>query len=153
MRAPRVILLAAMLMAPLACESATGPEAHRHMWNRVRPASYDFEFLRSCFCIASDVWWKLEVRNGAISSFALVDPADASRLGGYQPTLDDFPTIDDLFDELEEMFHTPGSIVTADYDDVWHFPEDVYADVFPSMADDEMGIRVRRFTARGAPDS
>ena len=145
MRLHHIVL--AGLLGIAACRDALSPFEHQLRWNRLRPASYSFEYQQSCFCIAGSVWWKLQVRDGSVVSFALVNPDDASRIAGFEFTTASFPTIDGVFDRLQTLSDRRPAHMNVDYDRTWHFPATISVDESFNMADDELVLRVRAFSA------
>ena len=59
-----------------------------------------------------------------------------------------FPTIDGLFAKLQDAFDTGANSVSVAYDPTLHFPQAIWIDYDPHLADDEIGYTASDFVDR-----
>jgi len=115
--------------------------AARAAWQAKAPAAYMYQFRRLCFC-GPDVTRELvvEVIDGEVVSAVYVDDGLPS-----SPPLDEVPTIDDLFDEIQDAIDREAHQLNAEYDDELGYPVDVSIDYILEAVDEEMAFQVRAF--------
>lgn len=122
-----------------------GPEAEirrqREVWERTRPPSYSFELERLCFCVQEARGpVRIEVQGLRITGRRYV--------AGGDPVSDElapgFPSIDGLFDLLEEAAADGAHELRVDWDADRGFPRDLWIDFDPRIADEEVGYRIGR---------
>jgi hypothetical protein len=106
-------------------------DLNRAKWNSFNISDYDFILGRSCFCDPVTVRPGLVmVRMDAIS--AVVDAVT------HEPrSPQNFFTIDQSFDLMQQSLNTPDTIVTAEFDPQLGYPRMFGFDV-PILADDEI---------------
>lgn len=141
------LLIAGTLAALTSCEAVgvTGPGSetrqqmlsNRQLWETQGITSYRFRYRRSCFC--GDVnAVEIDVAQGAVAAARYVD-------GGtpvteiYQSTL---PTIDDLFDIIEEALDSRADALRVTYHRTLGYPTEISVDYRFVVADDEFGYSV-----------
>jgi hypothetical protein len=96
-----------------------------------------FTFQRSCFCPPAIIRpVRIRVQDGVVVS--AVDPGTGDPL---DPPQDGFPTIDDLFDEIQEAIDGADQI-EASYDEDRGYPIHVFMDWITNAIDDEMSFQV-----------
>ena len=130
----------------MSCSSALGPEQSeldraRGRWESVGSESYGFRFQRGCFCppeIVRPV--RIEVRDGVVIS--AVDPDTNEPV---DPPPDGFPTIDDLFDEIQDAIDRGAHTVDATYDESFGYPVQVFIDWIRNAIDDEMSFQLSEY--------
>jgi hypothetical protein len=136
------LVLAAILMAPVACTSATAPEnelaAARQLWADRKPASYGFMLARHCGeCLPEMVGPVLiKVENGTIVSREYVQTG-----APVQSTFADaFPSIDGVFDIVEEAISRDAYRLEVSYHRTLGYPVNIAIDYDEHMVDDEFGV-------------
>ena len=131
------------------CGRLTAPErqlqAARLKWERARPAAYTITVARWCECtqeMSGPV--VVTVRDGAIESRTYV--ASAAAVG---PTYADlFPSIDGLFERIDDAHRRRAASVEVTYDPRFGFPVTISIDYDRVMADDELTYRATNFQLR-----
>ena len=132
-----------------ACGGPTAPkrqlQAARLKWERARPAAYTITVARWCECtqeMSGPV--VVTVRDGAIESRTYV--ASAAAVG---PTYADlFPSIDGLFERIDDAHRRRAASVDVTYDPGFGFPVTISIDYNRIMADDELTYRATNFHPR-----
>lgn len=140
------------LLGIIACSSLLGPERDaleeaRARWNVAAPAAYTFEFQRFCFC-GTEFLRPVEIQvvdDEVIAAFFAEDGGPVTR------ALAEIPTIEDLFDEIQNAIDLEAHQVLADYDGELGFPTDVSIDFELQVVDEEMAFRVSGFDAVALP--
>jgi hypothetical protein len=131
----------------IACSDPLGPEQDelgkaRARWEAHGVQFYGFTFQRGCFCppaITRPV--RIEVWDGVVVS--AVDPDTGDPL---DPPQEGFPTIDDLFDEIQEAIDREADEIQASYDEDFGYPVNVFVDWITNAIDDEMSFQVTDYT-------
>lgn len=118
------------------------------LWNATAPADYRFDYRRSCFC--PDVE---EVRIGVadgivvrVTRLETLEPLPAER----NP---EFPTIDALFVELDQLVRADPHVLDVEYDREFGFPASAEVDIEERMVDEEFAYTVREFAAVPSEDA
>ena len=144
--AGRWLVIALLALPPVGCESLLGPEqdalaAARARWAATNADNYVFEFRRSCFCAPDFVRpVRIEVLDGVVSSAVYVDTEEP-----ISPPPTSVPTIDDLFDEIQDAVDGMAFSIVADYDADMGYPTSVSIDYIENAIDDEMAFTVSSF--------
>jgi len=151
MRTKSLTLVSLTIAATMfgACGGPTAPErqlqAARLKWERARPAAYTITVARWCECtqeMSGPV--VVAVRDGAIESRTYV--ASAAAVG---PTYADlFPSIDGLFERIDDAHRRRAASVEVTYDPEFGFPVTISIDYDRVMADDELTYRATNFQPR-----
>ena len=144
-RAPTGPLLRIVLLALTAvgCTDPLGPVqdalvAARVRWATANIHSYVFEFQRSCFCAPDFVRSvRIEVLDGIVNAAVYVDTEEAIPL-----PLASVPTIEDLFDEIQDAMDRKAFSVVTDFDPDLGYPTSVAIDFIQNAIDDEMAFGV-----------
>ncbi len=108
-KAARRLAVVGLALTLIGCADMLGPEedglaAARARWTRASIDSYVFEFQRSCFCVPDFVRpVRIEILEGLVDSAVYVDTEEP-----VSPPLTSVPTIEDLFDEIQEAFDRMG---------------------------------------------
>jgi hypothetical protein len=132
-----------------ACGGPTAPEqqlqAARLKWERRRPAAYTFTIARLCFCTQEGIGPVIvSVRDGVVESRTYVAGGAA-----VAPTYADFfPTVDGLFDLIENARRQGADAIDVTYDPLLGFPVVTSIDYVRAMADDELTYRATSFQPR-----
>lgn len=142
-------VLIALAVAALGCSDPLGPQENRlaearAAWSLGAPAGYEFEFQRLCFCGPDTTRpVRIEVRFGEVTAVTVVETGE---------TLADpssFPTIEDLFDEVEDAIRRDAFSLDVQYDDDLGYPIEVTIDFDEQAQDEEMAFRVSAFRDLG----
>jgi Family of unknown function (DUF6174) len=132
-----------------ACDGPTAPErqlqAARLKWERTRPAAYTITVARLCFCPqggSSPVI--VSVRDGVVESRTYVNNGAA-----VAPTdADYFPTVDGLFELIEDARRQGTDTIDATYDPARGFPVFISIGYVRGMADGALSYRTTNFQPR-----
>jgi len=121
--------------APLELSSSTLAD-HRARWSAAGIQDYQFEVLQQCECAPAMVRPAIvEVRRGAVTRVTYrtgeVAAPDARAL---------FPTVDDLFDRIDEAIESEAATMTVSYDTVLGYPTQISIDYDLQVIDDEISI-------------
>jgi hypothetical protein len=132
-----------------ACDGPTAPErklqAARLKWERTRPAAYTFTVAVYCFCTQEGSGPVIvSVRDGIVESRTYVATGAA-----VAPTYADyFPTIDGLFEVIEDARREGADEMNVTYDPARGFPVVISIDYVREMADDELTYHATDFQPR-----
>ncbi len=135
--------MALLASGAISCSDPVGPERSeldraRGRWESRPPVVYEFRFQRSCFCPRELVRpVRITVSNGVVIS--AVDPDTNEPV---TPPLNGFPTIDDLFDEIQDAIDREADDIDATYDEAFGYPVQVFIDWIRNAIDDEMSFQV-----------
>lgn len=145
--APRLAFaLAALVLATTGCSDLLGIggdrlEANFDTWRSERPALYQFTYQRDCFCLGTEPV-VITVDGDSVSQVSL-EEGDGTPVG----TISDYPTIDDLFEQIRTWRDRDPHREELEFDDRLGYPTDVFFDFEERVADEEMGFRVRDLRA------
>ena len=138
----------ALAMAASGCSDLTGLEreleANRELWESEGPAAYVFDYGVVCYCppqINRAV--TITVDGEGVVSATYVDSGEP--VDPFDP--EDFPTVDDLFDEIESALAQDPYSLRAEYDAQLGYPTNVFIDFEENIADEEWGFVVSRFVS------
>lgn len=138
--APAVLLLAVLL--PGCSSDPLGPhrgelEKNQEKWRAQGIASYTYDYRLNCFCGGPGIQpVRIEVREGEVVEVTLQEtgePVDPS-------TVDDFPTVEDLFGMIRNALEREPFRAEAAYDPLLGYPRDVFIDFEEWVADEEFGF-------------
>jgi hypothetical protein len=118
----------------------TDLENAERLWNKKDIASYTYTYRETRFLVErEDV--VITVQDGQITG-AFNTPS-----GTYVATdeLEKLPTISTLFDLIAEALDSEQSVVKAQHDSVYGYPEVIKIDEYPKMEDDEVEYQVIEF--------
>jgi hypothetical protein len=102
---------------------------NRALWNSHNISSYQYEYMRNCFCSAT---FPVTV---TVTDNQVTVPADAAHI----------PTIDQLFDKIQEVLLAQFGTVDIVYDTQYGFPAEISIDRVAMSVDDEHTITVTNF--------
>jgi hypothetical protein len=136
------LVLAAVLPLAACSDSGFGPqlrelEHNRAKWEASGPASYVYAVERLCFCAFFGAA-RVTVENGEAVSAVWVDPEGQP----VAPTTDLFPSVDGLFDILEDAFARNAHSVEVAYDPATGVPTEFQIDYIELAIDEELGMRI-----------
>lgn len=140
--------LLALAAVTSGCSDVTGLgrelERNRELWGSDGPASYDFDYGVVCYCppqVTRAV--RITVEDDGVVAATYVDSGEP--VDPFDP--EDFPTVDDLFDEIESALAENPYRVQAEYDPQLGYPTHVFFDFEENIADEEWGFVVSRFAS------
>ena len=111
----------------------------RARWATADVSDYAFTYQESCFCPPEFSGpFRITVENGRVDS--------VTRNGRAATEQRTYPTIDALFDVIEDAFDRDAETVQVSYDADLGLPVNAYIDYEAAMADEELGFTVTRFT-------
>jgi hypothetical protein len=113
-------------------------QEQRAKWQEHGITTYSYRFSRYCYCPQDYVgpFRVFVVENKVDSIFSYVDSMEV------RDTLDEFTTIDGLFDLLESEIDRKPADIWVQFDDDYHFPSRVRIDNIQAAIDDETGFNV-----------
>jgi hypothetical protein len=133
------ILLASSLLPgcsnPLATERDAFEE-NLQTWNAAAIDAYEFDYQLNCFCGGPGVRpVHIEVRSGVVVAVSFPDggPPDSYDLA-------DYPTIPDLFADVEASLARKPFSVMVEYDGALGYPRNFFADFVENAVDEELGF-------------
>ncbi|MCG8466881.1 MAG: DUF6174 domain-containing protein [Gemmatimonadetes bacterium] len=133
-------------LTAVGCSSPLGPEqddlsAARARWASLSPDRYTFVLQRSCFCPPETVRpMRIEVLGSIVNEAVYSDTEEPVAI-----PLEQVPTIDDLFDEIQGAIDDDAFLVDATYDPDRGFPTSVSIDHIELAVDDEQAFTVTAF--------
>jgi len=132
-----------------ACDGPTAPgwqlQVARLKWERTRPAAYTFSIARWCYCMQEGIGPVIvSVRDGVVESRTYAGSGAA-----VGPTYADFfPTVDGLFELIEDARRQGADAIDVTYDPALGFPVVISIDYVRAAADDEITYRATDFHPR-----
>lgn len=143
--------LAAALLLPGCDGGPSGPgdplqdlEEARRLWADRGLQAYAFTYELACFCGGpGQPLARVTVTDGRVTG-ALV-PAEDRRVP--EEELAGYPTIPDLFDDVEAWLDRDPVSARTLFDPAFGHPVDVFVDFRADVADEELGFRVRELVA------
>lgn len=141
----RRIALCLAVTAATACRGGTGPpwegSVAQQRWETRRPAAYQYTIYRGCECLPEMIGPVIVLVDGAtVTRRYVATNAEVS------PTYADlFPTIDGLFEIIEDARRQDAARIEVDYDATYGFPTRVSIDYHREMADDEIVYTASQF--------
>jgi hypothetical protein len=141
---PRTLLFLAALLPLLggwSCDSL-GPERDdleraRARWEATRPANYQYAVERLCFCYPVGAA-RVTVEWDEVTSVVFLEEAPE----GFEPSADLYPSVDGLFDILEDAVESGAHSISVTYDPETGVPVEFFIDYSENIADEELGMRV-----------
>jgi hypothetical protein len=122
-------------------------DMNRNLWNAQGVDDYTFFVRRSCFCLPEltrPAW--VDVRNDVITNVT-----DAETLQSLE--VHSFPSIDDLFGELQSALDLPAYLIQAQFQASLGYPTFINIDREEILADDVTSYVVRDLTVVPEPTS
>jgi hypothetical protein len=137
-------------MAVTACSDTLGVtsaavESHRARWEAAGLAAYLYEYQKQCECRPETLRpARIEVQAGSVTRVTYLDNAQTLE----SPPADSFPTIDDLFDHIDEAARMDVASLVVTYDATFGYPTLISVDYRRDIADDEIIIRASNLEAQ-----
>ena len=123
--------------------SASAVRDHRTAWEAAGVVDYEYEVHRQCEC--SPDWTRparVLVLGGRVEEARYSDSGNPAASPGY------YPTIDDLFDLIEEAIRLEAPGLRVSYDALLHYPTSISVDYDLQTVDDEISITARDLVLR-----
>ena len=118
-------------------------------WQHKKVADYTIVINRQCYCPASYFPAKVVVRNDTVSQVFDADtnnPVPEDSLGSVELRYADiYPTIDQLFNLVNEAINREVNRLHVRYNNEYGYPKDVYIDYDANIADEEIGYTVSAY--------
>lgn len=146
-RAP--VVLCALVVAT-ACSDTLGVTAeavqsHRAQWEATGITTYSYDYHKQCECLSVEVQpVRIDVEAGSVVRVAL--QSGAQPLGSLTEGL--FPTIDALFDQIDEAAGKNAASLVVTYDRALGYPTLISVDYRRDVVDDEYTIRASNLVPR-----
>lgn len=109
----------------------------RAIWEAQQLDSYVFETRRVCFC-AFVGWLEVSVAGGTVQQVTALEEEDVPAWATA-----DYPTVDELFDILEEAVVQDAAQIEVTWHASMGYPESFYIDYSKNVADEELGHDIR----------
>ena len=140
----RIAVCVALTVAT-ACDSGTGPSwaasVAQHRWEERRPATYQYTVFRGCECLSEMIGPVIVFVDGGTVTRRYA--ANGAVVSSTYAEL--FPTIDGLFEVIEDARRQDAAKIEVDYDATYGFPTRVSIDYHREMADDEITYTASQF--------
>lgn len=117
-------------------------DAARRTWEATGYRDYEFTFRWECFCAYTEQI-KLVVRDGAVTDVVEVATGNPPTVSVGQT----YPTIDELFDLIQDAIDRDAHTISAVYHETLGFPRHVFIDYQEFTADEEQGFSVFSLTS------
>lgn len=112
---------------------------HRRMWEARGQSAYVYELERQCFCgVEARGPVRVTVEGNQVTGRIYSDSGGAVP----EPFAHLFPTVDGLFDILEDALARSAERVEVTWDDESGFPWSFFIDYSVTMADEELGYSI-----------
>ena len=140
--APVVLALGALVGFGSACSDSLGPvqselNLNRQNWEAEALSDYRYRYRQLCFCgpdVTAQVWIRVEGNEVVSATFVESgEPVGQSRLG-------QLPTIDGLFDFLQDAIDREAYSIEAEYHRTLGYPTDASIDYEQNVADEEQAF-------------
>jgi hypothetical protein len=141
----RLLAATLLIVVGVSCSAdATSPRPgatlellrNRQRWASAGLHDYEYDFQRICFCLQEATEQvHIVVRRGAVTSVA--------RRSDGQPAstrVSAWPTVDDLFSEVQQRLDQGSERLEVEYDPTYGYPRSIVADIVVRMADDEYSL-------------
>ncbi len=151
----RISILLAVCWIPLAAACGSDAEqdrrldelaAARSVWIAAAPATHEFTYLRLCFCPNVSPA-RIFVDAGLV--IRVIDVESSTTLPAERNA--EFPTVEELFIELDELIRLDPFRLDVQYDPELGYPSFVSADIEERVVDEEFSYTVEDLTASAQP--
>ena len=118
--------------------TAAGLESHRARWEAAGVSAYLYEYRRQCECGPQSLRSvRIEVQAGSVARVTFLDNGETLA----SPPAEAFPTIEDLFDLVDEAVQMNAASLVVTYDPTLGYPTLISVDYRRDIADDEFTVR------------
>jgi len=132
---------------PILIDVQSELDANRIVWTAQGLTDYNYRFQRSCFCIPSFAAPGIvSVRNGSIVSVV-------SAIDGLPLDPANYPTIEELFDEIQSAIDFPAANISLTYDAQVGFASSISIDYILQVADEEKFYTASEFVPIPEPST
>lgn len=122
---------------------------HKSLWDTQDIDTYTYVFQRSCECLPQDTAPKqVDVVDGMVVS---VDGQSASVDGQPLQAFANIPTIDGLFDKIQQAIDSNPYRMNIQYDETLGYPSNMFIDYEEKLADEEFIVSAQHFLFAGSP--
>jgi hypothetical protein len=136
-----ITILALILSA---CGAPTEFEQNRSKWDEQGARHYRFDLRVGCFCpYMGEMPVTITVLGGEMASVVGSDGRPAS--DELLLFVENFNTIDKIFDTLDKALNGGADQVDVEYDSTYGFPTKISIDYIKMAVDDEMGFEITNF--------
>ncbi len=112
-------------------------ENQRARWLSAGIVDYQFEYRQRCECVPALAEAALvEVRGGVVTRVVYRDTGRAAAADAQAL----FPTIDELFERIDDAIRREAAMLTVSYDRALGYPTQISIDYDMRVADDEVSI-------------
>ncbi|HEX2568471.1 MAG TPA: DUF6174 domain-containing protein [Polyangia bacterium] len=134
----------ALSLASVGCSAGGGATVaeQRALWARRNIVNYRFQLRQLCFCPDSGKPFEIRVQDGVVvevKNGTTGEMLDPSRFTYY-------PTIEGLFDKLQDAVERNAYQLQVTYDSTYGFPASASIDYDKRAVDEEYGFEVSAFT-------
>ena len=140
------LVVFALVSGAAGCDDPAGPErdalnANRELWRSQEIVSYRYEYRLNCFCGGpGSEPVAIEVSDGEVARVTILERSEE-----VPPSqLIDYPTIEDLFETIEDWLSRDPHEVSTDYHAELGYPIDVFIDFIENAIDEELGFVASR---------
>jgi hypothetical protein len=109
----------------------------RQLWRDGGLTDYSYRVRQLCFCGYGGAIIAVEVRGGVVVAATDVDTGEAIPLSQFPWAA---PSVEDLFQRIEEIIAGGPAEFTATYDPLLGYPRSVTSDPIENAIDDEWGV-------------
>ena len=124
-------------------------KANYEKWQSKNPSYYTFTIDRQCFCPRGNFPAKIEIEDDNIARVLDPDtgePIPEDSLGTPSLTYSDvYPTINDLFELLEEAIDNNADRIDVSYNQRIGYPVKIYIDYSTSTVDEEISYEISSY--------
>lgn len=111
-------------------------DATRSLWDQSQAGDYNFTFRRDCFCLPEYTSLAfIRVRGGELQKITNLE-------SNYPLQIENYPTIGELFDELQQAINFEAQLIEASFDEAQGYPSHISIDWNFEVADDEISYFV-----------
>jgi len=135
------VFLSACSVNPFALSREAASD-HRARWSASGIVDYEYVFGRTCECTRETTRrMRVEVRGGSVAGATYRDTGEpATMANGY-------PTVEDLFDLIDDAIQRRAAGLTVSYDGPLGYPTEITIDYDLEVADDEITINASNLVA------
>ncbi|MDH3732513.1 MAG: DUF6174 domain-containing protein [Gemmatimonadota bacterium] len=126
--------------------SSEAVEDHRARWLAAGIDDYEYDYRRQCECLPTDTRpARVRVRDGRVATATY---SDSGELAGSFAA---YPTVEELFDLVDEAIVREAAMLVVSYDSRLGYPTKITIDYDLQAADDELTIEAHNLVS--APDT